>query len=76
MSFILLQPGPSFTAFGIGKNHPDDDEVYSTSRQRIRRAYRAAGRGYVTPELHLDRQANQIVPDVDHAWWDPNEDGY
>ena len=74
MAFILLQPGPSFTAFGIGENHPDDDEVYTTSRQRIRQAYRAAGRGYVTPEPHLHRQADQIVPGVDHAWWDPDED--
>ena len=73
-TFIVLQPGPSFTAFGIGENHPDDDEVYTTSRQRIRQAYRAAGRGYITPEPHLHRQAKQIVPGVTHAWWDADED--
>lgn len=74
MTFIVLQPGPSFTAFGIGENHPDDDEAYTTSRQRIRQAYRDAGRGYVTPQPHLHRQSKQIVPGVDYAWWDPAED--
>lgn len=80
-AFILLQPERSFLRHGLPADTPETNwEAPTTVRDKVRCAFRAAGRGYLIPPTTRYPMAPHIVKplkDVEGApevkWWEEAE---